>query len=211
MADQYIFFNPEIKFIKSTKSALNEAGLREDIYVPLQNTYEINLEELSLIDNGSIPIFERGDIYTIRIDSDGYSWGEINIIPDGINFFGNEQNFQFTISDNDLKRIIFKNLVIKYDGYKKEADSYAQIILEINKEHSGGAKHQIYFKQKIYHTKLTVDLIPNEIVWTRDDHKTPKITIQGAVINPENNIILKIRSDNKEDDKIVWQSKLIKS
>ena len=91
----------------------------------------INLEELSLIDNGSIPIFERGDIYTIRIDSDGYSWGEINIIPDGINFFPNDQYFQFTISDNYLNRIIFKNLVIKYDGFKKEADSYAQIILEI--------------------------------------------------------------------------------
>ena len=123
MADQYNFFNPEIKFIKSTKSSLSEANLREDIYVPLQNTYEINLEELSLIDNGSIPIFERGDICTIRIDSDGYSWGAISIIPDGINFLANDQNFQFTISDNYLNRIIFKNLVIKYDGFKKEADS----------------------------------------------------------------------------------------
>ena len=118
-----------VNSIHSISESKNKDG--EIIY----SSYEVDDNvELSLIDNGSIPIFERGDIYTIRIDSDGYSWGEINIIPDGINFFANDQNFQFTISDNYLNHIIFKNLVIKYDGIKKEADSYAQIILEINKE-----------------------------------------------------------------------------
>ena len=201
--NKYQYYHPDLK-VESVQGVTNIKGQFGDIYVPIDNNYQVNMDEIIISSNAVFPLFSYGDTCEISFDTEGYDWDELGLIPDGITVIENSDRFIFTISSPVMNELHFKDIIVQYNGRKQNIYTITNIMLSLKKAKPDNVVHRFYFDQKIHHSELIVTITPNELIWTRDEHKLPEITLMGPAINTENKIIINVNSNQDEDSLLVW-------